>query len=292
MKTQIIVGMSLLVIAVMVLGNIAITWLFKSDTRRFRIFDVVKLVNNYRSSLDDPKLRQSLTILNRDASFYDAKVSVGLMICLTSSLGVAFFTGIFTHNLLAAGIAFVLGAVASIPLSSVLAKITINGAAQSEKEAIRSVLSMYLMVLGVELRTHPVEIALREMEEVTYSPLAFRITREIQDRISSTPSFIPKDGPQKDTSLAQAVSDLGKEWDIKELELIGETMRGSIFSPEALSDMILQQSRSMKQSILRAYGKKVEAQRPKLAMFSLLEVAPLMIFIILPVMSSFGKIGF
>lgn len=292
MKTQIIVGMALLVIAVMALGNMAITWLFKSDTKRFRIFDAVKLINNYRSSLDDPKLQQSLVILDRDASFYDAKVSASLMICLASSLGVAFFAGAYMHSFLAAGIAFVLAAVASIPLSVALAKITINSSAQSEKEAIRSVLSMYLMVLGVELRTHPVEIALREMEEVTYSPLAFRITREIQDRISSTPSFIPKDGPQKDTSLAQAVSDLGKEWDIKELELIGETMRGSIFSPEALSDMILQQARSMKQSILRAYGKKLEAQRPKLALFSLLEVVPLMIFVILPVMSSFSKSGF
>ncbi len=292
MKTQIIVGMALLVIAVMVLGNIAITWLFRSDTKRFRIFDAVKLINNYRSSLDDPKLQQSLVILDRDASFYDAKVSASLMICLGGALATALFAGMFMHSFPAAGVAFVLGAVASIPLSVVLAKVTINGAAQSEKDAIRSVLAMYLMVLGVELRTHPVEIALREMEEVTYSPLAFRITREIQDRISSTPSFIPKDGPQKDTSLAQAVSDLGKEWDIKELEVIGETMRGSIFSPEALSDMILQQSRSMKQSILRTYAKKLEAQRPKLAIFSLLQVVPLMVFIVLPVMSTFSKTGF
>jgi hypothetical protein len=214
------------------------------------------------------------------------------MICLGAALGAAFFVAVIEHSFLIAGIVFLLGAVASIPMSVVLAKTTINGAAQEEKDAISSVLAMYLMVFGVELRTHPVEIALREMEEVTYSPLAFRITREIQDRISSTPSFIPKDGPQKDTSLAQAVSDLGKEWDIKELEVIGETMRGSIFSPEALSDMILQQSRSMKQSILRVYANKLESQRPKLAIFSMLQVLPLMVFIVLPVMSTFGKTGF
>jgi len=292
MKIQIILGMALLVVAALILGNMAITWLFRSDTKRFRIFDVVKLVNNYRSSLNDPKLQMSLTILDRDASFYDAKVSASLMVSLGVALMVAVVLGVIESSFIVAGVVFVLGAAASIPMSVVLAKMTINGNAQDEREAITSVLAMYLMVFGVELRTHPVEIALREMEEITYSPLAFRITREIQDRISSTPSFIPKDGPQKDTSLAQAVSDLGKEWDIKELEVIGETMRGSIFSPEALSDMILQQSRSMKQSIMRAYANKLEKQRPKLAMFSLLQILPLMIFIVLPVLSSFGKSGF
>jgi Ni,Fe-hydrogenase maturation factor len=288
---HVVLGMALLVIAVVILGNMGITWLFRSDTKRVQALDVVKVVNNYRTSLNDPQLRQALAILDRDSSYYDAKVSNSLVLCLIASAVIAVGIAMFTGGFLIAAIVFVVAAVLSVPISAVLAKATVEGSARTEREAFRSVLAMYLMVFGVELRTHPVEIALREMEEVTYSPVAFRITREIQERIDSAVQSAGKDGTTKDTSLAQAILDLGHDWAIPELELIGETMHGSVFSPEALSNMILEQAHTMKQSLMRAYAKKLEGQRPKLSVFALLQIMPLLVFIVVPMLTAFGKSG-
>lgn len=143
----------------------------------------------------------------------------------------------------------------------------------------------------MELRSHPIEIALRDIADVTYSPIAVRITNEIQRRIDSVARASLDEGTPKDMSLGQAMIDLGNDWAIPELELIGEIMHGSVFSPEALSDMILKQSETMKKTLMRDYAKKIENQRPKLSMFALLQVLPLIIFLVVPIMSSFGKSG-
>ena len=291
MSSHVLIGRALLVIAVVVLGNMGITWLFRSDTKSVGVRDLVGRVNHYRTTLEDPKLRQALAILDRDTSYYNAKTANSLVLCLAISAAVAFMMALVGFGLLIPGIAFVIGAGASVPISTVLTKATIEGTANTEREAFRSVLTMYLMVFGVELRTHPVEIALREMEEVTYSPVAFRITREIQERIDSAAESTSSEGVAEDASLAQAMLDLGQDWAIPELELIGETMRGSLFSPDALSDMILQQARTMKQSLMRGYAKKLEAQRPKLSVFALLQIMPLLVFIMVPMLSAFGKGG-
>jgi hypothetical protein len=291
MTSHVVIGMVLLVIAVVVLGNMGITWLFRSDTKRVGVRELVTRVNNYRTTLEDPQLRQALAILDRDASYYNAKVANSLVLCLLISAAVAFGSTLAGVGLLIAGCIFVAAAAVSVPISTILAKATIERTAATEREAFRSVLTMYLMVFGVELRTHPVEIALREMEEVTYSPVAIRITREIQGRIDSASQSASSEGVVKDTSLAQAMLDLGQDWAIPELELIGETMRGSLFSPDALSDMILQQARTMKQSLMRGYAKKMEGQRPKLSVFALLQIMPLLVFIMVPMLSAFGKGG-
>jgi hypothetical protein len=291
MTNHVVIGMALIVIATLVVGNMVITWLFRSDTKRVGFRDFIAQANSYRTSLNDPELRQALAILDRDATYYNAKVANSLILCLAIAALVALM-GTLVTSVLVGAILFVPGAILSVPLSAILAKATIEGTAAKEREAFRSVLAMYLMVFGVELRTHPVEIALREMEEVTYSPVAIRITREIQERIDRAAQVSSEDGVVKDASLAQAMFDLGEDWAIPELELIGETMRGSLFSPDALSDMILQQARTMKQSLMRAYAKKLEGQRPRLSVFALLQIMPLLVFIMVPMLSAFGKGGF
>ena len=92
-------------------------------------------------------------------------------------------------------------------------------------------------------------------------------------------------------SLGRVTIDLRKDWAIPELELIGKIMHGSVSFPEALRDMILQQSETMKKTQLRQYAKKIEAQRPKLSMFALLQVMPLMIFLVVPIMETLSKGG-
>ncbi len=46
--------------------------------------------------------------------------------------------------------------------------------------------------------------------------------------------------------MGRVTIDLRKDWAIPELELIGKIMHGSVSFPEALRDMILQQSETMK----------------------------------------------
>ena len=290
-QLYIVLGMAMITASVLVMGNKVITWLMPSDTRRVRPVDVVKRLDNYRGSIDDPKLRQALSLLGADKRFYDAKLASSLSVVALAAVLAAIATLIFAKSIPAAVVTLALGLAATLPLSVALAKATVISSAATERQAFRSILSMYLMVLGVELRTHPIEIALRDIADVTYSPVAIRITGEIQRRIDRAAHASTAEGEVKDMSLGQALIDLGQDWAIPELELIGEITHGSVFGPEALSDMILQQSETMKKALLRDYAKKLEAQRPKLAMFALLQILPLVVFMIVPIMSSFTKSG-
>lgn len=284
-------GMVMIVGAVLILGNRVISWLMPSDTRRFHPVDIVKRLDDYRTSFDDVKLQQALSILDQNKSYYDAKVASSLTLVILSSVLITLGVFVFSLNLLMAAAVLVVALVASLPLSVKIAKATIVGVATTERQTFRSILAMYLMVLGVELRNHPIEIALDGIADVTYSPVATRITSEISRRIDQAARTASDDTAVKDMSLGQAMINLGQDWAIPELELIGEIMHGSIFSPEALSDMILQQSETMKKSLMRDYAKKLESQRPKLAMFALLQVLPLIAFLIVPIMASFGNSG-
>ena len=290
-QEYIAIGMALLIASSLILGNRVISTLLPSDTKQFKPVDLVKLLNNYRTSLNDEKLRQALALLGRDRSYYDTKVATSLMLVSLSGAALALVTLFFTRNFIIAAVVLIGALAASLPLSVSLAKTTVVGVATTERTTFRSVLAMYLMVLGVELRSHPIEIALRDIGDVTYSPIAVRITNEIQQRIDAVARGSLAEGAVKDMSLGQTMIDIGKDWAIPELELIGEIMRGSVFSPEALSDMILQQSEGMKKGIMREYAKKIESQRPKLSMFALLQILPLIIFLVVPIMSSFGKSG-
>ncbi len=290
-QLYIVIGMAMLAASVLVLGNRVISWLMPSDTRKFRPVDVVKRLDNYRTSVNDEKLRQALSLLGSNRSFYDAKVAASLTLAVLASVMAALATLLFAKSIPAAVLVLLLGFAASLPLSVKLAKATVIGVAGTERQVFRSILSMYLMVLGVELRNHPIEIALRDIADVTYSPIAIRITSEIQRRIDAAARASTDEGKVKDMSLGQAMIDLGQDWAIPELELIGEIMHGSVFGPEALSEMILAQSETMKKSLLRDYATKLEAQRPKLAMFALLQILPLIVFMIVPIMTSFGKSG-
>ena len=110
MSSHVLIGMALLVIAVVVLGNMGITWLFRSDTKSVGVRDLVGRVNHYRTTLEDPKLRQALAILDRDTSYYNAKTANSLVLCLTISAAVAFTMTLAGFGLLIPGIAFVIGA--------------------------------------------------------------------------------------------------------------------------------------------------------------------------------------
>ena len=290
-QEYIAIGMTLIVSSSLILGNRVISTLLPSDTKKFKPVDLVKLLGNYRASLNDEKLRQALALLGRDRSYYDAKLASSQMLVSLAAAVLALGTLFFASNFIIAAVVLIMALTASLPLSVSLAKATVVGTATAERNTFRSVLAMYLMVLGVELRSHPIEIALRDISDVTYSPVAERITKEIQQRINSVSHASLDEGTVKDMSLAQAMIGIGNDWAIPELELIGEIMRGSVFSPEALSDMILQQSEGMKKGIMREYAKKVENQRPKLSMFALLQILPLIIFLVVPIMSSFGKSG-
>ena len=285
------VGMTLIVATVLILGNSAISWLMPSDTKKFHLVDVVKRLDDYRNSFKDVELQQAMSILGQDKTYYDAKVASSLTLVILSSVLATVGVYITTSNLIISAVVLVGVLIASLPLSVKLAKATVVGTATTERQTFRSILAMYLMVLGVELRTHPIEIALDGIAEVTYSPIASRITGEISRRIDQTARQASTDSSAKDMSLGQAMISLGQDWAIPELELIGEIMHGSVFSPEALSDMIIQQSETMKKSLMREYAKKLESQRPKLAMFALLQVLPLITFLIVPIMASFGKSG-
>lgn len=285
------VGMTLIVAAVLILGNSAISWLMPSDTKKFHLVDVVKRLDDYRNSFKDVELQQAMSILGQDKTYYDAKVASSLTLVILSSVLATVGVYITTSNLIISAVVLVGVLIACLPLSVKLAKATVVGTATTERQTFRSILAMYLMVLGVELRTHPIEIALDGIAEVTYSPIASRITGEISRRIDQTARQASTDSSAKDMSLGQAMISLGQDWAIPELELIGEIMHGSVFSPEALSDMIIQQSETMKKSLMREYAKKLESQRPKLAMFALLQVLPLITFLIVPIMASFGKSG-
>ena len=285
------VGMALIVAAVLILGNSAISWLVPSDTKKFHPVDVVKRLDDYRNSFKDPELQQALSILGQDKAYYDAKVASSLTLVILSSVLATVGVYVASSNLIISAVVLVGALIASLPLSVKLAKATVVGIATTERQTFRSILAMYLMVLGVELRTHPIEIALDGIAEVTYSPISSRITGEISRRIDQTARQASTDASVKDMSLGQAMISLGQDWAIPELELIGEIMHGSVFSPEALSDMILQQSETMKKSLMREYAKKLESQRPKLAMFALLQVLPLITFLIVPIMATFGKSG-
>jgi len=284
--------MAILVATLVLLGNVAISWLMPSDTKKVGMIDVVRRFGGYRAALSDEQLRQALAILNRDGSWFDSKVSASLFVTALCGAAATLLAFIVLHSLLAALCILAIAAVLTIPLGVKLAKASLIGTADTERGAFRSILSMYLTVLAVELRSHPIEIALRDMTDITYSPIAERITIEIQKKLdtvaqaSSSATSTPSD-----MSLGRAMIDLGKDWAIPELELIGEIMHGSVFSPEALSDMILQQSETMKKTMLRQYAKKVEAQRPKLSMFALLQVMPLMIFLVVPIMETLSKGG-
>lgn len=290
-QEYIAIGMAMIVASSLILGNRLISTLIPSDTKKFKAVDLVKLLDNYRTSLNDEKLRQALALLGRDRSYYDAKVASSLMLVSLSGAVLALGTLFFVGNFIIAGSVLIAALVASLPLSVSLAKATVVGVATTERNTFRQILAMYLMVLGVELRSHPIEIALRDIADVTYSPIAVRITNEIQQRIDSVARASLDEGAVKDMSLGQAMIDMGNDWAIPELELIGEIMHGSVFSPEALSDMILQQSESMKKGLMREYAKKIESQRPKLSMFALLQILPLIIFLVVPIMTAFGKTG-
>ena len=290
-QLYIAVGMTLIVAAVLILGNSAISWLIPSDTKKFHLVDMVKRLDNYRNSFKDVELQQALSILGQDKTYYDSKVASSLTLVILGSVLATVGVYITTSNLIVAAVVLVGALIASLPLSVKLAKATVVGTATTERQTFRSILAMYLMVLGVELRTHPIEIALDGIAEVTYSPIASRITGEISRRIDQTARQASTESSVKDMSLGQAMISLGQDWAIPELELIGEIMHGSVFSPEALSDMIIQQSETMKMSLMRDYAKKLESQRPKLAMFALLQVLPLITFLIVPIMASFGKSG-
>lgn len=290
-QSYIAIGLAMVLGSVLILGNRLISFLLQSDTRKFRAVDFVKLLDNYRTSLKDEKLRQALSLLGRDRSYYDAKVASSLLLSAISSVALAFATLIFVGNFIVAVVVLAGGLVVSLPLSVTLAKATVTGVANTERSTFRSILAMYLMVLGVALRKKPIELALSDIADVTYSPIAERITNEIKRRIDSAAQASLTEGAPKDMSLGQAMIDLGNDWAIPELELIGEIMHGSVFSAEALSDMILKQSETMKKTLMRDYAKKIESQRPKLSMFALLQVLPLIIFLVVPIMSSFGKSG-
>ncbi len=290
-QLYIAVGMTLIVAAVLILGNSTISWLMPSDTKKFHLVDVVKRLDDYRNSFKDVELQQAMSILGQDKTYYDAKVASSLTLVILSSVLATVGVYITTSNLIISAVVLVGVSIASLPLSVKLAKATVVGTATTERQTFRSILAMYLMVLGVELRTHPIEIALDGIAEVTYSPIASRITGEISRRIDQTARQASTDSSAEDMSLGQAMISLGQDWAIPELELIGEIMHGSVFSPEALSDMIIQQSETMKKSLMREYAKKLESQRPKLAMFALLQVLPLITFLIVPIMASFGKSG-
>jgi hypothetical protein len=290
-QLDIALGMTLIVSAVLILGNSAVSWLMPSDTKKFHLVDVVKRLDDYRNSFKDLELQQALSILGQDKTYYDAKVASSLTLVILSSALATVGVYIATSNLIISAVILVGVLVASLPLSVKLAKATVVGTATTERQTFRSILAMYLMVLGVELRNHPIEIALDGIAEVTHSPIASRITNEISRRIDQTARQASADSSAEDMSLGQAMISLGQDWAIPELELIGEIMHGSVFSPEALSDMIIQQSETMKKSLMREYAKKLESQRPKLAMFALLQVLPLITFLIVPIMASFGKSG-
>ena len=284
--------MALLVAAMIVLGNVAISWLMPSDTKKMAFIDVVRRFSGYRNAANDLKVRQALAILDRGRSWFDSKVSVSLLLVALGGVIATLLAFVIFHSLPAALLVLVLAILAIIPLGIKLGKATVISAASAEREAFRSVLSMYLTVLAVELRSHPIEIALRDMTEITYSPIALRITTEIQRKLDTVVEASSNgESSPTDMSLGRAMIDLGKDWAVPELELIGEIMHGSIFSPEALSDMILQQSETMKKTMLRQYAKKIEAQRPKLSVFALLQVMPLMIFLIVPIMETLSKGG-
>lgn len=290
-QVQIFIGMAVVVASALLLGNIAISWLMPSDTKTVGLLDIVKLFDNYKTALDDEELRQALAILSRDKGYFDQKVSASLVLTAMFSAAAGVAALVFTGNILMAVVVLIIGLAATIPIGVRLAKATVTGTANTEREAFRSILSMYLTVLGVELRSHPIEIALRDITEVTYSPISLRITNEIQNKIDTVTQASIAEGTPSDMSLGSAMIDLGRDWAIPELELIGEIMHGSVFSPEALSEMILQQAETMKKTMMRDYAKKIEAQRPKLSMFALLQVMPLIIFLVIPIMSSFGKTG-
>lgn len=289
--SQIFVGMALVVASSLLLGNMAISWLMPSDTKKIGLLDLVKLFDNYKSALNDEELRQALAILSRDKGYFDQKVSVSLLLTAMFTIAASTAAVFFTGSLLTAAIVLVVGLTLTIPVGVKLAKATVIQAANTEREAFRSILSMYLTVLGVELRSHPIEIALRDIAEVTYSPISLRITQEIQNKIDTVTQASIAEGTLSDMSLGSAMIELGRDWAIPELELIGEIMHGSVFSPEALSEMILQQAETMKKTMMRDYAKKIEAQRPKLSMFALLQVMPLIVFLVIPIMASFSKTG-
>lgn len=289
--SQIFVGMALVVASSLLLGNMAISWLMPSDTKKIGLLDLVKLFDNYKSALNDEELRQALAILSRDKGYFDQKVSASLLLTAMFTIAASTAAVFFTGSLLTAAIVLVVGLTLTIPVGVKLAKATVIQAANTEREAFRSILSMYLTVLGVELRSHPIEIALRDIAEVTYSPISLRITQEIQNKIDTVTQASIAEGTLSDMSLGSAMIDLGRDWAIPELELIGEIMHGSVFSPEALSEMILQQAETMKKTMMRDYAKKIEAQRPKLSMFALLQVMPLIVFLVIPIMASFSKTG-
>ncbi|MDA8271479.1 MAG: hypothetical protein M0Z39_08760 [Actinomycetota bacterium] len=290
-SVQIVIGMAVLAMSALVLGNAAISWLMPSDTKKMGLLDLVKRFGGYKSALEGEDLRQALAILDRDATWFDSKVSSSMLVtALCGVVGV--LLTFFTVGSLPAALAVLsVAAVLTIPLGIMLAKASVIGTADSERRAFRSILAMYLTVLGVELRSHPIEISLRDIAEITYSPIALRITGEIQKKIDSVAQAPTPDGSSNDMSLGRAMVDLGRDWAIPELELIGEIMHGSVFSPEALSEMILQQAETMKKTMMREYAKKVEAQRPKLSMFALLQIMPLVIFLVVPIMATLGKVG-
>ena len=60
-QLYIAIGMVLIVSAVLILGNNAISWLIPSDTKKFHIVDVVKRLDDYRNSFKDPELQQALS---------------------------------------------------------------------------------------------------------------------------------------------------------------------------------------------------------------------------------------
>ena len=288
---QILIGMAVLVASSLLLGNVAISWLLPSDTKKMRMLDLVKRFGGYKSAVDDEGLRQALAILDRPMSWFDLKISQSMVITALSSVALAFLSLLVLHSLTIAFVVFAVGAFLAIPLGIKLAKASVVGTGMVERRVFRSVLAMYLTVLGVELRSHPIEISLRDIADITYSPIALRITNEIEKKIGAVAQSTAPDGSTNDMSLGRAMVDLGHEWAIPELELIGEIMHGSVFSPEALSEMILQQSETMKQTMMREYAKKVEGQRPKLSMFALLQIMPLIIFLMMPIMATLGRIG-
>ena len=72
-QLYIAVGMTLIVAAVLILGNSAISWLMPSDTKKFHLVDVVKRLDDYRNSFKDVELQQAMSILGQDKTYYDAK---------------------------------------------------------------------------------------------------------------------------------------------------------------------------------------------------------------------------
>ena len=288
---SVIVGLVLLVGSILILGNFAINKLIPSDTKRIGMVDISNGLANYWSASADEQLYSALAILDQPKSFYDLKATRSLLVGVGAALAIGIGVVAVTGNWVGGCLVCIAGLAIAIPLSVSLSKATILSLATKEREVYRSILAMYLMVMAVELRSHPVEIALQDMVDVTYSPVAGRITTEVQRLLDTASASVAQGDTQKDPSLGQALCDLGKAWGIMELDTVGEVMKGMVFTPEALSSMILGQAAAIKREALASYAKKLEAQRPKLAAFSLLQIMPLLVFIVIPVMSMFGKTG-